>query len=55
MAHAGADSLSPPLDAKTENFFSRRVDPQWGQGVPFQSEDRTSNSLSFPQDLHANS
>jgi len=42
----GASADSPPLDANTENFFSSLVEPQRGQGVPFQSVERTSTSLS---------
>lgn len=50
IPHAGAaPPASPMLDANTENFLLNRLDPQWGQGVPSQSEDRTSTSLSFPQ------
>jgi hypothetical protein len=44
-----------PLEAKTDNFFSRRVDPQWGHFVPFQSLDRTRISLSLPHLSQANS
>jgi len=41
-------SLPPALlEAKVENFFSKRVDPQCGHLVPVQSLDRTSTSLSF--------
>jgi hypothetical protein len=48
-----ASPIPPPpppatLDAKVENFFSNRVEPHFGHGVPFQSDDRTSTSLSFP-------
>jgi len=35
------------LEANVENFFSNRVDPQWGHLVPFQSLERTSTSLSL--------
>jgi hypothetical protein len=47
-------SLPPPLllEANVENFFSSRLDPQWGHLAPFQSLDRTRISLSlshFPQ------
>ena len=39
---------APAVDeANTENFFSNRVDPHFGQRVPFQSEDRTNTSLSW--------
>lgn len=42
---------SPPAvdEAKTESFFSRRVDPHLGQRVPFHSVDRTRISLSVEQ------
>lgn len=43
----GASAASPPLEANTDSFFSSLVEPQCGQGVPFQSLDRTSTSLSF--------
>ncbi len=46
-----APSPAPPpamLDANVENFFSSRVEPHFGHGVPFQSDDRTSTSLSLP-------
>jgi hypothetical protein len=49
MAQAGAEP--PPSltdEANTESFFKILVEPQWGQGVPFQSLERTSSSLSFP-------
>ncbi len=49
MPQAGAGSASPPEEAKTENFFWSLVEPQWGQGVPFQSAERTRSSLSWPQ------
>jgi len=52
----GALEVSPALlEANTENFFSNRLEPQCGQGVPFQSDERTSNSLSCPQLWQANS
>ena len=42
-----AEAVAPPPDeANTESFFSRRVEPQCGQRVPFQSLERTSTSLS---------
>jgi hypothetical protein len=47
----GASAASPPLDAKTESFFSSLVEPQSGHGVPFQSADRTRTSLSRSQAL----
>jgi hypothetical protein len=34
------------LEENTESFLDSFLEPQWGQGVPFQSEDRTSTSLS---------
>jgi hypothetical protein len=37
------------LDAKTESFFSSRFEPHFGHGVPFQSVERTSTSLSLLQ------
>lgn len=41
-------SLSPELlEAKVENFFSNRVEPQRGQRVPFQLLERTNTSLSL--------
>jgi len=46
----------PPFDdANTENFFSRRVEPHFGQRVPFQSEDRTRISLSTSHEAQWNS
>lgn len=47
--HAGA-ALSAPLEfaAKTDSFFTSRVEPQRGQAVPFQSDERTRISLSAP-------
>ena len=36
-------------EAKTESRFARRLEPQCGQGVPFQSDDLTRTSLSFSQ------
>jgi hypothetical protein len=47
----GASAASPPLDAKTESFFSSLVEPQCGHGVPFHSVERTSISLSRSQSL----
>jgi len=52
MPHAPASALPPALDAKVENFFSSRAEPQWGHLVPDQSLERTRISLSlshFPQ------
>jgi hypothetical protein len=34
-------------EAKTESFLERRVEPQLGHLVPFQSLERTRISLSF--------
>ena len=48
----GAGSPPPPLateEANTESLLDRRLEPQCGQGVPFQSEDLTRTSLSFSQ------
>ena len=45
----GADE--PPVldvDANTENFLLKRVDPHLGQGVPSQAVERTNTSESFP-------
>jgi hypothetical protein len=52
MAQLAASGHPPasdvPMDEeKTDNFLLKRVDPQWGQGVPDQSLLRTSTSLSF--------
>lgn len=59
LQSAPAEALGPPLslpdDAKTENSFLRRFDPHFGQGVPFQSEERTRISLSAPQASQWNS
>lgn len=41
--------------ANTESFFISWVEPHFGQGVPFQSADRTRSSLAFPHALHSNS
>jgi hypothetical protein len=46
---AGASPAFPSIfEAKTENFFSSRVEPQCGQGVPSQFVERTNSSLSLP-------
>lgn len=42
-------------EAKTESFFSRRVDWHLGQRVPLQSVERTRISLSLSQDWQWNS
>lgn len=60
MPQAGASAHSglppPPLvEANTDNFLVRRVEPQWGHGVPVQSELLTSTSLSRRQLLQLNS
>jgi len=47
---AGAAPPPPVEDANTENFFSNRVDPHFGQRVPFHLLLRTRISLSA---LHA--
>jgi hypothetical protein len=41
----------PPLctgavEENRENFFSSFLEPQWGQALPFQLDERISNSLS---------
>lgn len=48
MPEQAAPSPPPPGTdaAKVENFLLNRVDPQWGHGVPFQSDERTKTSLS---------
>jgi hypothetical protein len=46
------DGASPPpagAEAKVENFFASFFEPQCGHFVPFQSVERTSNSLSLSQ------
>jgi hypothetical protein len=48
---AGALSSAPPLEAKTESFFSNFTEPQRGHFVPFQSVERTSTSLSRLQSV----
>jgi hypothetical protein len=49
LAASGHPAASAPPEAEenTDNFLLKRVDPQWGQGVPDQSLLRTSTSLSF--------
>jgi hypothetical protein len=42
----GAAVLSAEVEAKTESFFARRVEPQCGQRVPSHLVERTSSSLS---------
>lgn len=49
------DEAPAVAEAKTENFFSRRVEPHRGQRVPFQSEERTRISLSVSQAAQWNS
>jgi hypothetical protein len=55
MGQAGSESVAPMLDAKTDSFFCSLVEPQWGQGVPFQRLDRTRISLSFRHSWQWNS
>jgi hypothetical protein len=45
---AGSEASPPTLEAKTDSFLASFVEPQCGQGVPFHSLERTSNSLSSP-------
>lgn len=40
-------SEAPVLEAKTESFLERLVEPQWGHLVPRQREERTKSSLSL--------
>ena len=47
--------LSATLDAKTDSFLSSFFEPQCGQAVPFQREERTRISLSFLQSPQWNS
>jgi hypothetical protein len=44
------DEGAPPLpaEANVENFLDSFFEPQCGHSEFFQSEERTSNSLSFP-------
>jgi len=44
----GSAPPSGAVEAKTDSFFSSRVEPQCGQGVPSHFAERTSSSLSFP-------
>jgi hypothetical protein len=53
--HWGAGSSTPPLEAKTESFFSILREPQCGQVVPFQLVERTRTSLSLSQSEQWNS
>jgi hypothetical protein len=48
---AAAPAPTPPAtdDANTESFFSNRVEPHFGQRVPFHSLERTRISLSQEQ------
>ncbi len=48
--HDGSAAAEAPpwLEAKVENFFDSRVDPQCGHDVPSQFAERTSTSESFP-------
>jgi hypothetical protein len=43
---AGVGPLPGTLEANTENFFVRRVEPHLGQAVPFERWARTRISLS---------
>jgi hypothetical protein len=52
--HWGADSPAT-LEAKTESFLCSLVEPQAGQAVPFQFEERTRISLSLSQASQWNS
>jgi len=47
---AGPSADEPLLEAKTENFFESFFDLQCGQGVPSHWDERTSTSLSRPQE-----
>jgi len=48
LQEASGAGLEPPaLEAKTENFLVNFFEPQWGQGVPCQSLERTRISLSW--------
>lgn len=50
--HVAASPGPPGTEAaNVENFLDMLVEPQCGQGVPFQSDDRTRTSLSRSQDL----
>ena len=49
-----ADGLAI-FEENTDNFLSNLVEPQWGQRVPFQREERTRISLSLLQSLQRNS
>jgi hypothetical protein len=49
MGQAGGASFELTLEAKTESFFCSLVEPQWGQGMPFQRDERARISLSFLQ------
>jgi len=49
---AGAPLEDDAVDAaNTDSFFTSFVDPHSGHFAPFQSEERTSTSLSFPHAL----
>ena len=45
---AGSAGSPATLEAKTESFFTSRVDPQRGHSVPSQLLERTRTSLSAP-------
>jgi hypothetical protein len=53
--HCGAAKSEPPLEAKTESFFSNFVEPHSGHFVPFQLLERTRISLSLSQASQWNS
>lgn len=49
MPQAGASPLpSGTEEAKTDSFLASLLEPQCGQGVPSQFEERISTSLSSP-------
>jgi len=45
---AGSDDSPPALEAKTDSFLDKLAEPHFGQGIPSQRRERTSNSLSAP-------
>jgi hypothetical protein len=47
QAEASAE-FSPPLEANTDSFFVKRLDPHFGQAVPSQRLERTRISESTP-------
>jgi len=54
-AQDGAEPACSLEGANTDSFLVNWVEPQEGQAVPFQSDERTSTSLSFPHFLQWNS